>query len=85
MKYNKEVFRNITLINQLAIHMLTPIFMCVALGVFIDNKFSTWLTLPLLIIGILAGGRNAYMLAVAASKQGAKDGSKDGDKEKDKD
>jgi len=69
MKYNREVFRNITLITQLGIHMLTPIFLCVAIGVFLDNRFSTYFTLPLLIIGILAGGRNTYMLAVSANKQ----------------
>lgn len=69
MKYNKEVFRNITLITQLGIQMLTPIFLCVAVGVFLDSKFSTYFTLPLLIIGILAGGRNTYILANSANKQ----------------
>lgn len=74
MKYNKEVFRNITLITQLGIQMLTPIFLCVAAGVFIDNRFSTYFTLPLLILGIMAGARNTYILAMSASKQGNEKG-----------
>lgn len=69
MKYNKEVFRNITLITQLGIQMMTPIFLCVAVGVFLDNRFSTYFTLPLLVIGILAGGRNTYILASSANRQ----------------
>ena len=69
MKYNKEVFRNLTLITQLGIQMLTPVFLCVAIGVFIDNRFSTYFTLPLLILGIMAGARNTYILATSAAKQ----------------
>ena len=70
MKYNKEVFRNLTLITQLGIQMLTPVFLCVAIGVFIDNRFSTYFTLPLLLLGIMAGARNTYILATSAAKQG---------------
>ncbi len=81
MKYNREVFRNLALINQLAIHMLTPVFLCVAAGVFLDNKFSTCFTLPFMVLGILAGGRNTYMLAVSAGKQSSKGGKKN-EKEK---
>ena len=29
-----------------------------------DNRFHTWFTLPLLILGIAAGARNAYALAM---------------------
>lgn len=69
----KDSFRNITLITQLGIQMLTPIFICVAIGVFIDKKYSTSFTLPLLIIGIMAGARNTYVLAVSAGKQSTQD------------
>ena len=36
----------------------------VAVGVWLDNRFHTWFTLPLLILGIAAGARNAYALAM---------------------
>ena len=47
--------RNIVLISQVAIAVMVPIFLCVALGVWLDNRFGTWFTVPLLILGILAG------------------------------
>jgi ATP synthase protein I len=43
---------------------MTPIFLCVAVGVWLDKKFGTWFTLPLLIIGILAGARSGYVLVM---------------------
>ena len=57
-------YRNIVLISQIGINMLVPVFICVAVGVWLDNRFHTWFTLPLLILGIAAGARNAYALAM---------------------
>lgn len=57
-------YRNIVLISQIGINMLVPVFLCVAIGVWIDKRFNTWFTLPLLILGIAAGARNAYTLAM---------------------
>jgi ATP synthase protein I len=56
--------RNIVLISQVAIAVMTPIFLCLAVGVWLDKKFGTWFTLPLLIIGILAGARSGYVLVM---------------------
>ncbi len=61
--YKKEVFRALALISQLGISVMVPTFLCLAIGVFLDKKFDTCFTIPLLIAGILAGGRNAYKLA----------------------
>lgn len=61
--------RNIVLISQVAIAVMVPIFLCVAIGVWLDNRFGTWLTVPLLILGILAGGRNAYVLVTNVVRQ----------------
>ncbi len=66
-KYKKSVFKSFTLITQLGISVMTPIALCVAAGVFIDRRFGTWWTIPLMILGMLAGGRNAYMLAMSAA------------------
>jgi len=49
--------------------MLVPIFLCTFLGVYLDNNFSVNLFIPLLILGILAGGRNTYILAKNAIKE----------------
>lgn len=64
-----SAYRNIVLISQVSINMMVPIFVCVAAGVWLDKKFNTCLTLPLLILGIAAGARNAYMLVMSTIKQ----------------
>lgn len=68
MKYRKDVYKTLTLITQLGISMLVPIFLCAFLGVYLEEKFSISVFVPLLILGILAGGRNTYKLAINASK-----------------
>lgn len=69
MSQGESGLRNIVLISQVAIAVMVPIFLCVAVGVWLDNKFGTWFTLPLLIIGVLAGGRNAYVLVMNVVSQ----------------
>ena len=60
--HKKSGFENLVLISQLGLNVLTAVFLCVAAGVWVDRRFGTSLTLPLLILGILAG-LNAYKMA----------------------
>jgi len=62
VKYNKEVYKAIALITQLGLSMLAPILICAFLGSFLEHKWNISLFIPLLIIGILAGYRNCYIL-----------------------
>ena len=61
--------KNIVLISQLSICVMVPTFICLALGLWLDKKLGTWFTIPLLILGIAAGCRNAYVLAMNSIKQ----------------
>lgn len=62
MKLDKNVIKNLALITQVGISMLAPVVLCVFVGQWLDGKFG-WNTVPvLLILGILAGGRNTWML-----------------------
>lgn len=72
MKYKKEVFRSLALISQLGISVMVPMFLCLAIGLFLDKQFNTWFTIPLMILGILAGGRNAYILAKGVLNENSK-------------
>lgn len=63
MGYRKEVFRSLSMISQIGISVMVPIFMCVFVGVMIDKYFNTSTLIVLLILGIGAGMRNAYILA----------------------
>jgi len=67
MKNKKTVFQTLSLISQLGISMIAPVLLCTIAGVWIDRKFSLSLTIPLIIVGILAGARNVYALVRHAS------------------
>lgn len=62
-------YRNIVLISQISINVMVPTFLCLALGIWLDHKFGTWFTIPLLFLGIAAGARNAYVLAMNTIRQ----------------
>ncbi|MBE5964119.1 MAG: AtpZ/AtpI family protein [Lachnospiraceae bacterium] len=62
MKDNREVIKLVPLITQLGISMMVPIFLCVVAGIWIDNRFGTYFIIPLIILGMLAGYRNCYLI-----------------------
>lgn len=68
MKYKKSVYTTFTLISQLGISIIVPIFLCTFIGLFLEEKFSISITVPLIILGVLSGARNAYVLAKNAVK-----------------
>lgn len=68
MGYKKSVYKTFALITQLGISMIVPVFLCTLLGVYLENRFSIPATIPLIILGVLAGGRNVYILARHANE-----------------
>ena len=56
MKHKKSVIATLSLISQLGVSMIVPVFLCI----FIGRKLN--LTIPFIILGILAGIRNVYAL-----------------------
>lgn len=63
-KYDKEVYKSLTLITQFGINMLVPIFMCTFLGIFLDKKFgSNFIVFIMFFLGAAAGARNIYIFA----------------------
>lgn len=69
MKNKNTVFQTFSLISQLGISMIAPVLFCTVAGVFLEEKLSFPLTIPFIILGILAGARNVYALVVHASKK----------------
>lgn len=68
MKYKKSVFKTLSLITQLGISMIVPIFLCVYVGSYLDNRFHWHTFIPLMVLGILAGFRNCYILLKDANR-----------------
>lgn len=63
MRQKKSGLENLVLISQLGINVLTPVFLCLLAGIWLDRKFGLSLTVPFLILGILSGGLSAYKMA----------------------
>ena len=68
MKHKKSVVQTFSLISQLGISMIAPVILCTVAGVWLEDKLSIPFTIPLIILGVLAGGRNVYALIKHASK-----------------
>lgn len=68
MKYKQSVYRTFSLISQLGISMIVPILFCVWLGTWLEKKIAFPVTIPLIILGILAGARNVYALVKHANE-----------------
>lgn len=68
MNEMRKIAKCFTLIMQTGIAVLTPILLLTAIGVFLDGRYGWSSTLPLLIIGVLAGARNGYVLLKRTAK-----------------
>lgn len=66
MSNNKKVFRTLALVSQLGFSILAPIFLCVFLGIWLEERFSVSVIVPFIVVGVLAGGRNAWILVKQA-------------------
>ncbi len=74
MGKNRKVFQCLTLILQFGLTMIVPIFMCTMLGVWLGKKYGiSWITVPLFILGALAGFTNIFKLAKKIYGQDSED------------
>lgn len=63
MKYKRSVFRSLAMVTQLGLSVVTPVFLCIFAGYQLDTHFGWKTMVPLLILGVLAGGRCAWLMA----------------------
>ena len=60
---SRKVIKSIAMITQISVSMMVPIFLCAALGVWLNRLFNTQACfLVLVFIGIGASFRNLYIL-----------------------
>lgn len=73
----RKIFKTLSLISQLGFTVLTAIFLCTALGLYLDKKFGTQIfTIIFIILGVFGGARGAFVLAknsVTPSKEEEED------------
>lgn len=63
MHYKKSVFRSLAMVTQLGLCVITPVFLCVFIGYQVDTRFGFKTMVPMLILGVLAGGQCAWQMA----------------------
>lgn len=62
-KSDRFVVQALAMVTQVGITMLTPIFLCVYLGLKLDDWFGTsYLFILFVLLGVLAAFRNVYLL-----------------------
>ena len=60
MKHKKSVIATLSLISQLGVSMIVPVFLCIFVGIKLEEKIDFPFTILFIILGILAGIRNVY-------------------------
>lgn len=82
MKRQRKVFQSLTLILQFGLNMIVPIMLCTLLGVWLGKRYDIlWITIPLFIVGALAGFTNIYKMAKKIYGLGKEDRKKQNVKE----
>ena len=60
---DKRVFRSFTMVTQISISMMVPIFLCIFIGYKLDEKFeSSYWFLIFMLLGFITAFRNVYHL-----------------------
>lgn len=62
MKKKNEIVRSLAMVTQLGVSMLAPIVLCAFVGSWLDEQYGWSVTAVLLILGVLAGARNTWIL-----------------------
>lgn len=65
MRHRKSVMRSLMMVTQLGLSVMTPVFVCILAGSWIDRHTGTNLTFFFLLLGFLAGGLSGYRIAKA--------------------
>ena len=63
MKLERKVMKGIVMITQIGISMLVPIFLCVFIGMKLDNWLHTnFITIVGIFLGMVVAYRNIYIM-----------------------
>ncbi len=77
MKKKNEIVRSLAMVTQLGISMLAPVVLCAFIGNWLDERYGWSVTAVLLILGILAGARNSWILLKQIQPPSSKERQKD--------
>ena len=59
----REITESFSMVLQFGLNMIIPIAMCIALGVWIGDKYDMdWIVIPLFFVGALAGYTSIFKM-----------------------
>ena len=59
----REITESFSMVLQFGLNMIVPIAMCIALGVWIGDKYDMdWIVIPLFFVGALAGYTSIFKM-----------------------
>ena len=68
-----EIIESFSMVLQFGLNMIVPMAICIALGVWIGDKFDMdWIVIPLFFIGALAGYTSIFKMVQKYLKKGTK-------------
>lgn len=73
MGHNRHIYRNLALITQIGITMMTSIGLCTAFGIWMDNKCNTNFLILYIVFGIAVGFRSVYAVIKKFNDEESKD------------
>ena len=78
---HREIAQSLAMITQLGISLLAPVVLCAFIGSWIDRRFGCSVKAVLLILGVAAGARNAWILLKQIQQVSEKKGQKKDEQE----
>ena len=75
-KNGNDIVRSLSMVTQLGISMLAPVVLCAFVGNWLEQRFGWSVTAVLLILGVMAGARNSWILLKQFQPSDKKKGSK---------
>ncbi|NCO53018.1 MAG: AtpZ/AtpI family protein [Deltaproteobacteria bacterium] len=72
---NKQLFKSLSFLSSVGISMVAATFIGLAMGYYLDRWLETgpWLTLVFLLLGIVSGFRNIFILTARELRRQQKD------------
>ena len=60
---NREIVQAFSMVLQFGLNMLVPIALCLALGIWLGDKYDIdWIVIPLFFVGALAGFNSIFRM-----------------------
>ena len=71
---NKVIVQSFSMVLQFGLNMMIPIAMCIALGVWLGEKYDMdWIVIPLFFVGALAGYNSIFRMVKGMLKDSKKE------------